>query len=405
MFPQLQKIMINTTVVYNHRGRIGADGTAPVEIRITINRKSYYINVGVRVRKSEWKFGKIVNRSDSDLLNDRVEAMLERVDTVVNEYLQRGEEINPAIVRQKVWSPDARKKIENDDVISWMNEQLGLLGVKIGTAKHYKCSITRVVESGIIRKWNDVTLENLHRWDAYLHGIEVHRTDAEIKAGKPVEYISQGTVRNYHKDINALLGRALKFGLIDRNPYERMKGEIKRGDSDTVEFLTRDELKRIEDIELTDGTMLAIARDLFIFQAYTGMGFSDMQAFNMGDCKQEDDRWLLAKRRVKTSVVYYVQLLQPALAVAQKYGGQLPRIAIQVYNRHLHALAEMVKIKKRVTSHVARHTFATWALHHNVPIERVSKMLGHANIRQTQRYAKVLAQDVYKEYDKLNESL
>lgn len=215
----------------------------------------------------------------------------------------------------------------------------------------------------------------------------------------------QGTVRNYHKDINALLGRALKFGMITSNPYDRMKGEIKRGDNETVEYLTKDELKRMEQLELEDGTMLSVARDLFIFQAYTGMGYSDMQAFTLDDCRHDGDRWILAKRRVKTNVVYYVQLLPPALAVAQKYGGQLPQIAVQVYNRNLHAVAEMAKIKKRVTSHVGRHTFATWALHEKVPIERVSKMLGHANIRQTQRYAKVLAKDVYDEFDKLNKSL
>ena len=397
--------MINTAIIYNHRGRFGADGTAPVEVRVIVNRKPFYINTGVRVRKSEWKFNRVINRADADALNERVAIMLERVDALVNDSLERGTEIDVADIRRKVWAPDARRRNDVDDVLAWMSEQVPFLGVKHGTAKHYECSIRRLLEFGHIRKWSDVTLENLHKWDAFLHGIETHRTDAEIKAAKPVEYIGQGTVRNYHKDINALLGRALKFGMITANPYDRMKGEIKRGDNETVEYLTKDELKRMEQLELEDGTMLSLARDLFIFQAYTGMGYSDMQTFSLDDCQHDGDRWILAKRRVKTSVVYYVQLLPPALAVAQKYGGQLPQIAVQVYNRNLHAVAEMAKIKKRVTSHVARHTFATWALHQKVPIERVSKMLGHANIRQTQRYAKVLAQDVYNEFDKLKESL
>ena len=397
--------MIKTGITYNHRRRFAKDGTASVEISILCNRKYYYVNTGVRVRKNEWKFNRIVNRADADSLNDRVAIMLERVDVIVNKSLEDGTELDMAEVRRRVWSPDSRRRDDVDDVIAWMSGQVKLLGVKPGTAKHYQCSIARLLESEIIRKWSDVTLENLHKWDAFLHGIETHRTDAEIKAGKPVEYIGQGTVRNYHKDINALLGRALKFGMITANPYVRMKGEIKRGDNETVEYLTKDELKRMEQLELEDGTMLSVARDLFIFQAYTGMGYSDMQAFTLDDCRHDGDRWILAKRRVKTSVVYYVQLLPPALAVAQKYGGQLPQIAVQVYNRNLHAVAEMAKIKKRVTSHVGRHTFATWALHEKVPIEQVSKMLGHANIRQTQRYAKVLAQDVYNEFNKLEESL
>ena len=400
MFPQFFRIMINTTIIYNHRGRFSADGTAPVEVRITVNRKPFYINTGVRVRPKEWKFGRVVNRNDCDTMNDRISVMLERVDNIVNECLQNGEEIDVAAIRRKVWSPDKRRADDAEDVISWMSAQIKMMGVARGTAKHYECSIAQLAESGIISKWSDLTVENLHRWDAHLHGIQKHRTDAEIKAGKPVEYIGQATVRNYHKDIKALLGRAMKFGLIDKNPYDRMRGEIKRGDKETVEYLTKDELTRIERLDLTDG-MLSLARDLFIFQCYTGMAFSDMQDFRLDDCQHDGNKWLVAKQRVKTGVTYFVQLLPKALAVVEKYDGEMPQIAVQVYNRQLKALAEMAKIRKRVTSHVGRHTFATWALHEEVPIERVSKMLGHANIRQTQRYAKVLAKDVYKEFEKL----
>ena len=97
----------------------------------------------------------------------------------------------------------------------------------------------------------------------------------------------------------------------------------------------------------------------------------------------------------------YVQILPQALAVAENYGGELPRVAVQVYNRSLKAIAEMSKIRKRVTSHVARHTFATLMLSKGAKIENVSKMLGHTDIKMTQRYAKVLAKDVFAEFDKL----
>ena len=79
----------------------------------------------------------------------------------------------------------------------------------------------------------------------------------------------------------------------------------------------------------------------------------------------------------------------------------MPRVVCEVYNRALKKLAMMAGIRKRVTSHVARHTFATWMLHEEVPIERVAKMLGHSDIKQTQRYAKVLAQDVFGEFDRI----
>ena len=126
---------------------------------------------------------------------------------------------------------------------------------------------------------------------------------------------------------------------------------------------------------------------------------ADMQLFSLDQCRYEGGRYLMAGHRVKTGVTYYVQLLPQALAVVERYGGELPKVAVQVYNRNLKKIAEATGLSKRLTSHVGRHTFATWALHEGVALERVSKMLGHSRITQTQRYAKVLAEDVYSEFD------
>ena len=398
--------MIKTAIIYNHRGRFSKDGKAPVEVRVTIKRRAYYINTGVCVRAREWKFGQIVGVWNCDDLNERVRIMLQRVDRIVNERLENGSEadINFDEVRKMVFAPDSRRKVKDaEDMVAWMEGEIDKLGVRKGTAAHYRVSVAALVESGVMRHWSDLSVENIHKFDAYLHAIKKHQTDAEIKAKKPVEYISQATVRNYHKDFKALLARALKFGLINANPYDRMKGEIKRGDNERVEFLTKDELSRIESLTLADGSMIAAARDMFIFQSYTGMSYSDMQSFNLAKCRCENGKYILSDKRVKTGVSYYVQLLPPALAVVRKYGGHLPQITNQSYNKNLKKIAEATGITKRLTSHVGRHTFATWALHNGVQLERVSKMLGHSKITQTQRYAKVLAADVYEEFDKLEQ--
>ena len=396
--------MILTAVVYNHRGRVSKDGTAPVEVRVSVGRRSYYINTGVNVRAKEWKFGQVVNRQDCQELNERVAIMLKRVDGIINEHLKNGTEndIDFDEVRRLVKSPDKRRRVEDaDDMASWMYEQIPMLDVKSGTAQHYRISVAAMVESGTMRRWSDLTLENVHKFDAYLHTIKKHQTDAEKKAGKPVEYIGQATVRNYHKDIKALLGRALKFGIIAANPYDKMKGEIKRGDHETVEFLTDDERGRIENMTITDGTMLSTVRDMFVFQCYTGMAYADMMQFSLDMCQRVGGDLTYSAQRVKTGVTFYIRVLPKALAIAQKYGGRLPNVADQVCNSNLKTIATAAGITKRLTTHVGRHTFATWALRNGVPIERVAKMLGHRRITQTQRYAKLLAEDVYGEFDKL----
>ena len=407
--------MIKTAIIYNHRGRFGKDGTAPIEVRVTINRRAYYINTGVHVRPREWKFDKVVNRQDCEEMNERVGIMLKRVDGIINEHLKDSTELDIDFdeLRRLVRSPDKRvkRKICNDDVLAivqdvedmtvWMQDEVDKLDVAHGTRNHYKVSVAALIESGVMRKWSELTVENVHRFDAYLHRIKKHQTDADVKAGKLVEYISQATVRNYHKDIKALLARALKFGLITANPYDRMKGEIKRGDKETVEFLTDAERDRIEGLTIND-SMLATVRDVFIFQCYTGMAYSDAMAFSLDKCQQDGDRLTYSAPRVKTGVWFYIRVLPKALAIAQKYGGRLPRVADQTCNANLKTIANVTGITKKLTTHVGRHTFATWMLRNGVPIEHVSKMLGHRKITQTQRYAKLMAMDVYGMFDKVD---
>ena len=396
--------MIKTAIIYNHRGRFGKDGTAPIEVRVTVGRRAYYINTGVQVRAREWKFGQVVNRQDSDELNERVGIMLSRVDGVINEHLKSGTEadIDFDNIRRQVKSPDKRRKIEDaDDMLAWMDDEVKRLGHSKGTLSHYGTLLARLAEYGQLRRWSDLSVESISRWDEWLHTIKKRQSKVEIKMKMPAKTISQGAVHNYHKNMRALLCRALKFGIIQSSPYERMRGDIDRGDVETVEFLTDDERDRIDALELTEGHVIAAARDMFVFQCYTGMAYADMMAFRLDNCRKSGDVLTYCAPRVKTGVWFYIQILPKALAIAEKYGGSMPSVCNEVFNRKLKDIAKMAGITKKLTTHVGRHTFATWALRNGVPIERLAKMLGHTKITQTQRYAKVLATDVYAEFEKL----
>ena len=390
---------MTTVIVYDHRGRTAKGRPGALEVRLTFQKRVYYINTGIKVLKSEWKYDHVANRADADELNERLDIIQKVVAEEVNNRLQIGSDINVADIRRSVYGYryEGGERVTSP-FIDWCEERVPMLGLSVGTMKHYKTTLAHIRACGYIDRWKDLTTENIYRFDAYLHGLRVK--NAVVRASGEEVALTQGTIHNQHKNLKAMITRAVNEGLVESNPYEKLKGAFARGDVETVEFLSLEELKRIEGLELPSGGMLALARDLFVFQCYTGMGFSDMQAFKLSDCRSDGDRWLLAKQRVKTGVTYYIQLLPQALSVVQKYGGVMPQVVGQVYNRALKDLAAMAGIQKRVTSHVARHTFATWMLHEEVPIERVAKMLGHSNIRQTQRYAKVLAEDVYGEFEK-----
>ena len=219
------------------------------------------------------------------------------------------------------------------------------------------------------------------------------------------EKLSDAGIYNYHKCLKALLNRADSFGKIDRNPYERLKGQFKRGERENVEYLTEDEMRAFEQLSLPTGSALEVARDLFVFQMYTGLPYSDAQAFNIGDYKWDGVAWNHIGERIKTGVPYVSRLLSPAVAILEKYGWEIPKMNNADYNHHLKALGQMAGIKTRLHTHLARHTFATFMLRNGAKIENVSRMLGHTNIVQTQRYAKVLAKSVHDDFETIENLL
>ena len=248
-------------------------------------------------------------------------------------------------------------------------------------------------------------MENLYAFDAWLHRLPARQSAKERAAGAAPEYISDGAVYNYHKCLKALLNRAVEFGKLDRNPYDRLRGKFKRGDIETVDFLTEEEMEAFEATTPPPGTLMDVAHDLFIFQMYTGLGYSDSQAFDLSQYQLLNGEWVHVGERIKTGVNYVSQLLPPVVEVLEKYEWKVPTIDNSDYNRCLKALGLVAGITRPLHSHMARHTFATYMLNNGSNIHNVSAMLGHTNIRQTQRYAKVLAKSVYRDYGKIARKL
>ena len=385
---------ITNSIVWDHRGRVPDGGKGQLEIRVTIARKSYYFGTGIKCRRSEFVAGQIVNCPGARQLNDRLAIIYSKVLACVNACIESGSQIDTEGIRKMVWQTS---ESVNDEptLITWIEQQVPMLNLADGTKKHYHTLIVRLIEYDKLRRWQDVTIENIYLWDAWLHQLKAQ------DGGR----ISDGGVFTYHKCLKALLNRAKDFGKISENPYVSLRGKFKRGEKESVEYLTEDEMRQFESIILPAGSMLDIAHDLFVFQMYTGLSFSDAQAFDINDYKWDGTRWSNTGERIKTGVPYVSSLLPPAVRVLEKYDMQVPRINNADYNHQLKALGLLAGIKTRLHSHLARHTFATYMLRNGAKIENVSRMLGHTNITQTQRYAKVLAQSVHDDFDMIAEKL
>lgn len=199
--------------------------------------------------------------------------------------------------------------------------------------------------------------------------------------------------------LRTILKMAIKNGVIKINPYDTFRVGFKPVDRD---FLDREEIEQLANLEITD-QRVALYRDIFLFACYTGLAYSDIQQLKREHIKQDTDgTYYIKKPRQKTGGISIIPLLDPAIRILEKYSltGD-PRdfiwhvVCNQILNRHLKKIARMAKIDKHLFMHLARHTFATTVtLSNGVPLETVSKMLGHTSLKHTVRYARVVAEKI-----------
>lgn len=392
--------MINSIIILDHRGRMGKDSLMTLEIRLTINRVSYYISTGVRVRKSEFVGGSVVNRADAMELNERLRILHGKVMDAVNECMDAGETIDVQEIKRRVW--EVKNESEGkQSMYEWMSEQVEMLRHKEGTLKHYSTLLRRLREYGKMMEWGDLTVENICRWDAWLHKLPCEMTGSMAGRGEKGRTLSDGAVYNYHKCLKALVNRAVLFEKLPGSPYDKLRGHFKRGDMENVEFLTVEEMAAVESLHPVEGSLMDKARDLFVFQMSTGMSYADTQAFDFSQYRKVDGKWVNVGQRVKTGVQYVVQLSAECERILAKYDWTLPKIPNGDYNKCLKALGAAVGIEKKMHSHLARHSFATKMMANHVEIQNISRMLGHKSITQTQRYAKVRPEAVFAEFTRV----
>jgi site-specific recombinase XerD len=222
----------------------------------------------------------------------------------------------------------------------------------------------------------------------------------------------QNTIMKHIERLRKVVNMAIKYEWLEKDPFINFKPNFIRT---SREFLTIAELTAIEDKKLSISRLNQI-RDLFVFSCYTGLSYIDVynltpQNISLGI---DNNHWLSTSRK-KTEQPVKIPLLPKALEIIEKYkahpkvlatGKLLPVYSNQRLNSYLKEIADLCGIKKNLTFHIARHTFATTiTLTNGVPIETVSKLLGHASIRTTQIYAKVIEQKLGEDMNVLKAKL
>lgn len=263
-------------------------------------------------------------------------------------------------------------------VVEFIRSELKRRDPSYSVVEYNNSFIARLEEFGKIKTFSDVTYENLLGLDEHLR--------KRIK--------SQPTLYKRHILFKGYINEAIKRGLCKSNPYDLFK--FSKGKSKDPIYLTEAELKQLRAYQ-PEIDKIQKVKDLFIFQCYTGLAYADVMNFDASYIDVVDGVRVIKSSRQKTDGSYIVPFYEEAENIALWYGYTFPRISNQKYNDYLKILAAGAGIKKNITTHTARHTFATLIINKGASLEAVSKALGHASLKQTQHYARMLGKKVVED--------
>ena len=366
------------TLIYDRRKVANKKTLGTVELRICAERKRKYISTGVRVFPQEWSNGEVTAQCEHyKEYNEILHTLKTRTIDIIERMVKQGNFDLDAV--PKMLDEATTSKATFLEYAQERAEQK-YLSVSAGTRKRYEVVFRFLEEWGGIIHFADVTEKNIRRMDEELQ-----------RRG-----LQECSIYNYHKVLKVFTKQAAIDDLIPKNPYDIVS--VKRGeDKGLTRFLTPEEFHRFETCEIED-ECLSRVRDLFVFQTYTMMAYSDLEAFQWKKCTKSCGQIVYKSKRIKTAQEFVVVLLPQALGILKKYKNHLPIICNQDYNRYLKAAVKYAKINKAVTTHWARHTGATLMVNDGLPMEIVQHILGHASIRETERtYAKVLDRTIVQQ--------
>ena len=389
------------------KGKVKSDGKAPIVTRIIVNGEMAHFSTQQSVDPTRWDTK--ANRTYGLTQDDKtINAVLDEIkSSLFRHYYDmqaKGETISALKLKNKLCSTEEKPIKSTMDLFDKFITEYAELVKARGYGKEalirYKICKNRVQE---------FLKDEMHANDISIDAINKRLLDKFYLWNRKTYKIGNNTAIHFMHKFSTVYKMAWDYGWVTGNPFHMLN---LRKDRTERAYLTIDELERLANREFTS-ERLERMRDIFLFCCYTGLSYIDVKTLTTDNLVRKNDGklWIVTKR-TKTEVPVNVPLLEIPLRLIKKYEplrkGNLvfPVYSNQKSNDYLKEIAALCDIHKDVTFHVARHTFATTVtLENGVPIESVSKMLGHTNVQTTQIYARITERKINLDMDQLSKKL
>jgi site-specific recombinase XerD len=398
---------MNTTVsvlFYIKRTKANNLGICPIYTRVTVNAKRFEFSTNKYVNPDKWSSeGNKVKGTTEEArtINSHLDYLKNQVLEAEKRLFKKDIKVTSENLKNELFGAAETKRMLIPIFQDHNNKIKELVGKEYapGTLERYKTSLSHTIE--------------FLQWKYKVSDIEINKIDHAFVTDyefwlRSVRNCANNTAVKYIKNFNKIIKLCLANDLLDKNPFANYKSKVKE-----VErvYLSEEEIQNIINKDFKT-ERLSLVRDIFLFSCFTGLAYIDVKNLTKSHISIgiDGEKWIFTHRQ-KTETASKIPILSVTQMIIDKYANHpksnnedrlLPILTNQKMNAFLKEIAGVCEIEKELTFHIARHTFATTVTLTNVvPIESVSKMLGHKNLRTTQHYAKVLDKKVSENMKKL----
>jgi site-specific recombinase XerD len=400
---------MNTSVsilFYIKRAKANNLGVCPIYTRVTVNAKRFEFSTNKYINPEKWSSegNKVKGTSEeARSINNHLDYLKNQVLEAEKKLFKKDISITSENLKNELFGLSETKRMLVPIFQDHNNKIKELVGKEYapGTLQRYKTSLSHTVD--------------FLKWKYNMDDIDINRIDYAFIADyefylRSVRNCANNTTVKYIKNFHKIIKICLDNDWMIKNPFSNYKAKLKEVER---EYLSEDEIQSLINKEFTIDR-LSLVRDIFVFSCFTGLAYVDVKNLTTNNINYGIDggKWIFTHRQ-KTESASKIPLLPIPEMIVEKYKNHpqcsnqnklLPILTNQRMNSYLKEIAAACNINKELTFHIARHTFATTVtLTNGVPIESVSKMLGHKNLKTTQHYAKVLDRKVSEDMQVLRD--
>ena len=381
--------------------KINKKGQCPIKCRITFKKTRKEFSTGIFINPDDWDSGKqkaSPPSTENTILNNKLSLIRQQIDKAFLFLQISSKSFDVDDIYRKYKGEDSKEEITILGAYDLHNEKTKkLIGIDFNELSWRRYVESRRKVASFIKasyKRNDVKLKNLDL--KFIKDLEFYfKTELQLKPA---------TIYRSMQRVKKIIQFAIAENYLQKDPFNLYKN---RKPKTRIVYLTVEELHLLETYPLQQARLERV-RDLFVFCCYTGLAYQEMTSLTTNNIEIGFDgyEWIEMYRQ-KTGGKISVPLLPKSKAILTKYNNELPKISNQKFNSYLKELVGVVGIEKKLTHHIARKTFAsTVLLFNNVPMEVVSELLGHSNVKVTQAsYAKVVNKKVSEEMSRLSKKI